>query len=96
MQPGSSLVHRKCCQFSGKVQGVGFRYTVRNIALQYNVAGYVRNLPDGTVELVMEGPEQQMSHLVDDVQQRMADYIRGVNQQQLPATGEFHHFYIRH
>ena len=75
---------------------MGFRCTVRNIALQYNVAGYVRNLPDGTVELVMEGPENEMSHLVEDVNNRMGDYIRGINQKELPATGEFHHFYIRH
>lgn len=93
MQQGS--IHRKCCHFSGRVQGVGFRYTVRNIALQYNVAGYVRNLPDGRVELVMEGPDQEMSYLVDDVSDRMSGYIRAVDQTNLPATGEFHHFYIR-
>src|SRR5207248_2933045 len=46
--------HRRQCLFSGRVQGVGFRYTVKNIALQHNISGYVRNLPDGRVELVME------------------------------------------
>lgn len=96
MQQGSSSVHRKCCHFSGRVQGVGFRYTVRNIALQYNVAGYVRNLPDGRVELVIEGPNQDINHLVDDVADRMSDYIRSVDQSTLPATGEFNHFNIRH
>ena len=35
---------RRVYQYSGRVQGVGFRYTVKNIALQYDVAGYVRNL----------------------------------------------------
>jgi acylphosphatase len=95
MQVDPSSIHRKCCHFTGRVQGVGFRYTVRNIALQYNVAGYVRNLPDGRVELVMEGPDQEMSYLVDDVSDRMSGYIRAVNQTNLPATGEFHHFYIR-
>ena len=41
---------RQTCYFSGRVQGVGFRYTVQNLALQYNVRGYVKNLADGRVE----------------------------------------------
>ena len=41
--------------FSGHVQGVGFRYTTRSVASRFAVTGYVRNLPDGRVELVAEG-----------------------------------------
>ena len=40
--------------YSGRVQGVGFRYTVKQVAAGYDVAGTVRNLPDGRVELVAE------------------------------------------
>lgn len=87
---------RKTCHFSGRVQGVGFRYTVKNIALQYDVQGYVRNLPDGRVELVMEGPDDQLDGLLHDVRDRMQTYIQTVDQQTLPATGEFGHFYIKH
>jgi len=89
-------MQRKQCLFSGRVQGVGFRYTVKNIALRYDVGGYVKNLPDGRVELVMEGPEDQMEHLLDDVEERMKSYIQQVDQKVLPATGEFPHFSIRH
>jgi len=65
--------------------------------MQYNVAGYVRNLPDGRVELVMEGPDEEMEGLVQDVWQRMDDYITEVETHQLPATGEFdEQFMIRH
>ena len=41
--------------YGGKVQGVGFRYTTKNVAMGFEVTGQVRNLPDGRVELVAEG-----------------------------------------
>ncbi len=89
-------MQRQTCYFSGRVQGVGFRYTVQNLALQYNVRGYVRNMADGRVELVMEGPEGEMKSLVDDVNQKMNGYIKRVDQSTAPATGEFNQFYVKH
>ena len=89
-------VHRRHCHFRGRVQGVGFRYTTKNIAMRHNVTGYVRNLPDGRVELVMEGPPQEMQDVLEGVKQRMNGYIQGVDLNELPATGEFAHFSIRH
>jgi len=64
--------------------------------MQYDVSGYVRNLPNGTVELVMEGPEDEMSHLLDDVNRKMGAFIRDVKIAAAPATGEFQQFAIRH
>ena len=46
---------RATVQYSGDVQGVGFRYTAVTIARGYNVSGYVQNLSDGRVRLVVEG-----------------------------------------
>ena len=46
--------------FAGSVQGVGFRYTTERIARHFEVTGYVRNLPDGRVELFAEGEEQTL------------------------------------
>jgi acylphosphatase len=89
-------MHRRTCYFSGRVQGVGFRYTVKNVALQYNVHGFVKNLPDGRVELVMEGPDPDMDQLVHDVNSRMNGFIKHVDQVEDPATGEFQQFLIRH
>ena len=89
-------MHRRTCYFSGRVQGVGFRYTVKNVALQYNVHGFVKNLPDGRVELVMEGPDPDMDQLVSDVNSRMNGFIKHVDQVEDPATGEFQQFLIRH
>ncbi len=88
--------HRRICYFNGRVQGVGFRYTVINLAQQYDVGGYVRNLPDGRVEVVLEGPSDEMDHLVDDVQRKMGCFIREQIASEAPATGEFEHFSIRH
>ena len=89
-------IHRCTCHFSGRVQGVGFRYTAQNLAIQFNVAGYVRNLPDGRVELVMEGPDPEMDHFVESLRQKMNGYIRNVDRQIHAATGEFNRFSIKH
>ena len=78
--------HRRTIYFGGRVQGVGFRYTTQNIALQYDVRGYVRNLPDGRVELVMEGPDGETQN----------GFIRKIDSDTGPATGTFDHFSIRH
>ena len=50
---------------SGRVQGVCFRDTCRQLALQHGVRGWVRNLPDGRVEAVFEGPAGDVQSLVD-------------------------------
>lgn len=87
---------RRACYFSGRVQGVGFRYTVRNISLQYNVHGYVRNLPDGRVEVLCEGDSEQIDHFVEAISQRMQGFIKKLDSDVSPPTGEFDSFYIRH
>jgi acylphosphatase len=96
MHSATHAKHRRECRFSGRVQGVGFRYTVQNLAMQYNVLGYVRNLPDGRVEIVMEGPDDEMDGLLEDVNRKMNCYIKGLDQTIASATGEFEQFAIRH
>jgi acylphosphatase len=51
--------------YTGRVQGVGFRYTTRRIAAGFEVAGYVRNLPDGRVELVASGEAEEVEAFVE-------------------------------
>lgn len=89
-------VHRRTCHFTGRVQGVGFRYTVHNLAMPHNVAGYVRNLPDGRVELVMEGPDEEMDHLIESIRQKMNHFIRRVDMQVEPPSHAFTGFSIKH
>src|ERR1051325_4435467 len=94
--PSTTAVHRRVVHFSGRVQGVGFRYTVKNIVLPHSIRGYVRNLPDGRVELVMEGPDSEMDEIVQAIGQKMAGFVRKVDSNTLPASGEFAGFDIRH
>jgi acylphosphatase len=92
----SASLQRRTCYFSGRVQGVGFRYTVHNLAMPHNVRGYVRNLPDGRVELVMEGPNQDMDCLLDAIRQKMNHFIQRVDMRTEPATNAFSGFSIKH
>jgi acylphosphatase len=92
----AKTMNRRTCHFSGHVQGVGFRYTAQNIAMQYNVSGYVRNLDDGRVEMLVEGPDDQIDQVVQGIKQRMEGFIRKVDSQTSPGTGEFKGFSVRH
>jgi acylphosphatase len=55
--------------YEGHVQGVGFRFTVRHIAKGFDVIGWVRNLPDGRVELQATGEEDEVRAFLDQVAQ---------------------------
>ncbi len=61
--------------YSGRVQGVGFRDTARRLASGFAVAGFVRNLTNGDVELVAEGTADQVDAFLSAVARRMTGYI---------------------
>jgi acylphosphatase len=61
--------------YSGIVQGVGFRYTAQSLARQFTVAGWVRNLPDGRVELLAEGEPAEVDGFLAAVAKHMGGYI---------------------
>lgn len=57
-------------QFSGRVQGVGFRFTIRHLARQFkNLTGYVSNLPDGRVEIVAESDETTFKDFLRSIEE---------------------------
>ena len=79
--------------FSGRVQGVGFRYTVCRMAEGTDVKGYVRNLHDGDVEVVAEGPEEIVSGFLQAI--RNSPLKRNIFKEHVTwecATGEFDRF----
>lgn len=86
---------RRRLLFSGRVQGVGFRYTTVRIARGYAVTGHVRNLPDGRVEAIVEGSEDELDGFQTALTAEMMGHIRDVACQQSPATGEFAGFDVR-
>ncbi len=91
-----SRSQRVTVRYSGHVQGVGFRYTTNSIARGHDVVGYVRNLPDGRVELVAEGDPQATDRFLREVRERLGDHIRDERRDTNPATGEYAAFEIRH
>jgi acylphosphatase len=83
--------------FSGRVQGVGFRFTCQALARDFDVAGYVRNLRDGRVELVAEGDPSELDHFLTAIQREMSFYIRDVaTEAGSPGANPLTGFSIRH
>ena len=89
-------MQRRTYTFSGHVQGVGFRYTAQTLARNHPVSGYVRNLPDGRVEMVAEGEAKDLDALLEAIGRQMEGFIRDVGVSEGKATGEFAGFAIRH
>jgi acylphosphatase len=81
--------------YTGKVQGVGFRYTTEQLAGGFAVTGYVRNLSNGNVELVAQGAADQVAGFLAGVRQQMTDYIRSEDVRD-ESVQEFREFSIRY
>jgi acylphosphatase len=95
VEPQEPLERREV-RFLGRVQGVGFRYAARSIAQLHPVTGYVKNLSDGSVELVIEGRREDVSATLRAVRTEMGRHIREVRETSLPATGRFSNFDVRY
>jgi len=82
--------------FRGRVQGVGFRYTARRTASQYQLAGFVRNVPDGTVEMWAQGPASDVEACIRDIQDYFGDYIRDAQSDEQPLDPRYTDFRVRY
>src|SRR5262245_47791454 len=83
--------------YEGHVQGVGFRFTVRHIAKGFDVTGWVRNLPDGRVELQVSGGEVEVRAFLDQVTQgELHSLIRKQTENKLNDPVAVRGFEIRH
>lgn len=79
---------------SGDVQGVGFRAWVREQACDLGVAGWVRNRPDATVEVIAEGRREQLEELIKRCKQAPVAWVEEVKVTWDQATGEYEGFNV--
>jgi len=86
---------RREVTYVGRVQGVGFRYTTRQVAGRYPITGTVENCSDGTVFVAVEGTAGAVKQFLDDLAETMRRYIEQVIIRESVPTGEFSHFSIR-
>ncbi|MGC9259515.1 MAG: acylphosphatase [Phycisphaerae bacterium] len=73
--------------FSGRVQGIGFRQSTVELAKPYKLGGLVRNLPDGRVELILEGSPDHIDELAREIAARFAGFISSTTRQTEPVEG---------
>lgn len=81
---------------SGRVQGVAFRYYARNIAYQLGIKGWIKNLANGDVELVIAGRQESVKKMVEWCKKgpRMA-IVENTEVDWLPYSGEYNLFQIK-
>lgn len=100
IHPVSNAAHdrfrrRLTALYSGQVQGVGFRYTVKTVATGFDLTGAIRNLPDGRVELVAEGQPPELEAFLAAIRDAgLAGFIRDEKVSWADATNEFRGFEI--
>ena len=91
------MLTRITVRYEGRVQGVGFRFTVVNLAQKFDVTGFVKNEFDGSVSMVAEGEEDQLMALLQAV--KNSHLGRTITKEMVGrsnATGEFETFGVRY
>ena len=72
--------------FDGRVQGVGFRYTTKDLARGFDVCGWVKNLPEGSVELQVMGEEDEVESFIKEIAEEssVAHHIKSLTAEKIP------------
>jgi len=81
--------------YSGRVQGVGFRFTAQSIAGALNITGWVKNLSDGRVEILAEGEEEALKDYLSRIQKYFHNYIQDININWQEANNNFKDFGVK-
>jgi acylphosphatase len=83
--------------YEGRVQGVGFRWSVRHVAKGFDVKGWIRNLIDGRVEMQVSGDEAEVRSFLEAIDQsELRSHIRQKSEQPLAQAVSANGFEIRH
>ncbi|MBR1823152.1 MAG: acylphosphatase [Ruminococcus sp.] len=75
--------------FYGYVQGVGFRWKARNSASRLGISGWVKNLPDGSVEMEAEGTERDIADLITSLEDHSWGSIERMESENIPVHGDY-------
>jgi acylphosphatase len=72
--------------FEGRVQGVGFRYTVKDLSRGFDVCGWVKNCSDGTVELAVTGQKDEVESFIKEIAEEssVAHHIKNMTITKIP------------
>ena len=92
--PTFSMKKQVHVYYSGRVQGVGFRYSAERLAGEVGVTGWVKNLDDGRVEIIAEAGEDSLKEFLDSIAKSFSRYITGTDITWGPATGAYSEFGI--
>ena len=84
----------KHINFTGRVQGVGFRFTARRAANRRQLTGFVRNVPDGTVEMLAQGRSEDIDDCIQDLKEYFAGYLKETRIEEIPPDPKHTNFKI--
>jgi acylphosphatase len=90
-----SNVHHETVFYSGHVQGVGFRYATMEVAREFDVSGYVKNLADGRVQVEAEGSAREIAAFLAALEERMHGFVRKSERSSENRPHQFSGFTIR-
>jgi len=80
--------------FTGRVQGVGFRFTAHRIARRHGLTGFVRNLSDGSVEMLAQGDPAGIEACMAEIEAALPGHIRETNIEDVPPDPKLTEFRI--
>ena len=87
-QPAKNII------FTGHVQGVGFRFTSLRIARRYSLVGYVKNIPGSSVEMLIQGPPNNVQACIRDISEAFDGHIKQTNIKDITPTATYTAFDI--
>ncbi len=80
--------------FTGRVQGVGFRFTARRAANRRQLTGFVRNVPNGSVEMLAQGRSEDIDDCIQDLKEYFSGYLKETRIEEIPPDPKHTDFKI--
>ncbi len=80
--------------FTGRVQGVGFRFTARRAANRRQLTGYVRNVPNGSVEMLAQGRPEDVDDCIQDIKEYFSGYLKETRIEEITPDPRYEEFRI--